>query len=635
MRVILKDVWEKYRIKFIRGTQVTWADHWALRGVDFTLNDGEVAGIIGKNGAGKSTLLKLIAGIFPPDKGSRCVQGTVASLFDLGAGLLPELTGRENILHNMKSYGIDNRNVEEKVREIINFSQIGDFIDAPVKYYSSGMYARVAFSLALSVHPDIFLVDDILSVGDTFFQKQCIDKLGELKKRGCSVAVVSHDMGILRALCDRIVVIDEGRTVFNGDVERAIDFYLHKQIAPEMKRDIITEGEGEYPFSFPSLKGVALSLRAVMKSVTSDSDLYGAFLQGERGRIVYFPGASLRLSLREKSNEEAIQFSFVSEQDCHSPCRILYTCVLDIAELQVKEVFAGIDRILLEHIDDLPIRLHEHILDEVALRSSTGYLIFRAPGGFFSVAVKEKKIQVTMGILRPFLREKEEVNTMGIAYQQTYIPESKALQTVTVGTRLALAREGSTMNLYCRDKKLTSGQGMYISLKRGGAWFDSRQSQISHMNKRENCLVIERQWYFFNIKQTEKYTVSDTEVTIGISISVPSPITRCALAHWGCMLDVRYNQYTFEPVCRGRCEDTFASSYQDAPALYFNLPARTPLVLSGERVPAMTIEDLTKAHNFILENSDTFYTSRILKIEKQRADEIFAGIDFNIRITFS
>jgi ABC-type polysaccharide/polyol phosphate transport system ATPase subunit len=222
----LKNISEKYRIKFSIDGKTTWDELWALQDVNIAVRKGEVLGVIGQNGAGKTTLLRLIAGMLIPDKGEISVQGKVSSLMELGAGFNPEFTGRENILINARVYGLHENSLAQKIPEILEFSGLGKFIDAPIKYYSQGMYMRLAFALAIFVEPDILLVDDILSVGDEDAQQKCIKKIFELKKSGKTIIVVSHDMNIVSRLCDRVILLDHGRVVQDDKPEKVLPYYL-------------------------------------------------------------------------------------------------------------------------------------------------------------------------------------------------------------------------------------------------------------------------------------------------------------------------------------------------------------------------------------------------------------------------
>ena len=223
MRVVdFKGVWEKYHIKFIQKKNVFWEEVWALEDINFRVDKGKVLGIIGENGAGKTTRLKLIAGKLVSDRGEVYVQGKVSALMELGAGFNPEFTGRENIILNARMYGLGEEMLEQQMGEIIRFAGLGKFIDAPIKYYSQGMYMRLAFALAIYVEPDILLIDDILAVGDEEAQQRCIKKIFQLKQAGKTIVVVSHDMNRIGKLCDQVILLDRGKIVQKGSPEEVI-----------------------------------------------------------------------------------------------------------------------------------------------------------------------------------------------------------------------------------------------------------------------------------------------------------------------------------------------------------------------------------------------------------------------------
>ena len=185
----------------------------ALDGVSFDVHEGETVGLLGFNGSGKSTLLKLISGVMRPDEGSVRVRGRVAGLIEVGAGFHPDLTGRENVFLNGAILGMDERAIARRFDEIVAFSEIERFIDTEVKYYSSGMFLRLAFAVAVHSDPEVFLVDEILAVGDEPFQKKCLARIRELSGEGRSLVIVSHDLEMVRGLCQRGVLLDKGSLV--------------------------------------------------------------------------------------------------------------------------------------------------------------------------------------------------------------------------------------------------------------------------------------------------------------------------------------------------------------------------------------------------------------------------------------
>lgn len=200
----------------------------ALRDVSFTIDRGEAFGIIGRNGSGKSTLLKLISGILKPSSGRVTVNGRVAALIELGAGFHPEITGRENIYINGIMLGLSRREIEQRFERIVEFSGIGEFLDQPVKTYSSGMYVRLGFAVAVHVDPDVLIIDEVLSVGDEEFSARCVAKIQEMKYRGVTLIFVTHQLDQVRALCDRALWLDHGQLEAIGEPMRVVDAYLQE-----------------------------------------------------------------------------------------------------------------------------------------------------------------------------------------------------------------------------------------------------------------------------------------------------------------------------------------------------------------------------------------------------------------------
>lgn len=209
-------------------------DFWALNGVSFEVKKGEKVGIIGKNGAGKSTLLKVISRITEPTDGKIEFYGKISSMLEVGTGFNAELTGRENIYLNGAILGMTKSEIDEKFDDIVEFSEVGKFIDTPVKRYSSGMFVRLAFAVASNLDPDILLVDEVLAVGDARFQKKCINKMKSIAESGKTILFVSHQMNTIRQLCDRVIVLKEGRVIYDGDVEGGIRIYNSEAYAEKL-----------------------------------------------------------------------------------------------------------------------------------------------------------------------------------------------------------------------------------------------------------------------------------------------------------------------------------------------------------------------------------------------------------------
>ena len=213
----------------------------ALNGIDLTVYKSEALGIIGGNGAGKSTMLKLLSQVTAPTEGTILLNGRVASMLEVGTGFHGEMTGRENVYLNGAILGMSKAEIDAKMEDIIEFSEVREFIDTPVKRYSSGMYVKLAFSVAAHLDSEILIMDEVLAVGDMAFQKKCLDKMRDAaKKEGRTVLYVSHNMNTIRQLCDRCIVLNQGKVIFEGDVEQAIAVYMDKNDAESLVKTDLT-----------------------------------------------------------------------------------------------------------------------------------------------------------------------------------------------------------------------------------------------------------------------------------------------------------------------------------------------------------------------------------------------------------
>lgn len=215
---------KEYLIKAAKR-QLFFEEFWALRDISFEVKQGEVFGLIGLNGAGKSTLLKLVAGVLKPTSGTVQVEGSIAPLIELGAGFDPELTARENVYMNGAVLGYNSAYMKERYQNILDFSELWDFADVPVKNFSSGMYARLGFAIATLVKPDILIVDEILGVGDFRFQKKCQNRIKELMDGGTTVLMVSHDNNTIKNFCSQVAWLDQGRIRDIGPAEQICERY--------------------------------------------------------------------------------------------------------------------------------------------------------------------------------------------------------------------------------------------------------------------------------------------------------------------------------------------------------------------------------------------------------------------------
>ncbi len=245
---------------------------WALRDVDLHVRPGEAFGIVGRNGSGKSTLLKLIAGIFAPTTGTLAVGGRVGSLIEIGAGFHPEFTGRENVYLNAAIYGLKRRYVDEHIDEILQFAELESFADVPVRTYSSGMYMRLGFSVAMHINPNLLLLDEVLAVGDEAFQQKCYARIAEFKQAGGTIVFVSHDPNAVERVCDRAIMLEDGHVVEEGVATDVVHAY---------HRRLVTGAEAEEQ---PSGDGRRASGRVrvhEVRAVGADGSVRDRFVEGE------------------------------------------------------------------------------------------------------------------------------------------------------------------------------------------------------------------------------------------------------------------------------------------------------------------------------------------------------------------
>ena len=230
------DIANLFRNPFSKNNELEKQEFWALKDVSFKVDQGEVLGVIGPNGAGKSTLLKVLSRITPPTSGKAILRGRVASLLEVGTGFNPELTGRENIYLNGAILGMTRREIRKKFNEIVDFSGVEQFLDTPVKRYSSGMYVRLAFAVAAHLESEILLIDEVLSVGDAEFQKRSLGKMNEAAKGGRTVLFVSHNLQAIKSLCKRALLLKKGDLNYSGFVNETVEKYINRDFQRNIKK---------------------------------------------------------------------------------------------------------------------------------------------------------------------------------------------------------------------------------------------------------------------------------------------------------------------------------------------------------------------------------------------------------------
>jgi len=263
-------------------------EFWALKDISLSIEKGEVIGIIGANGAGKSTLLKILTGITPPTEGEVIMRGRVSSLLEVGTGFHPELTGRENIFLNGAILGMTKSEIEKNFDAIVKFAGIEKFLDTPVKRYSSGMYVRLAFSVAAHMEPDILLVDEVLAVGDAEFQKKCLGKMEEVtQEQGRTILFVSHNMGAIRQLCQKTILLNKGEVVMFGNTQDVIDLYMNSHIGPRASKKWADRVSRDNIVSLRSVKIKQNQKVTDSIDIRHPIDIEAAYEVKEAGHVLY------------------------------------------------------------------------------------------------------------------------------------------------------------------------------------------------------------------------------------------------------------------------------------------------------------------------------------------------------------
>jgi len=299
----------------------------ALNGVSFDIAKGTTFGIVGRNGSGKSTMLKLIAGIGKPTSGTVRVNGRVSALIELGAGFHPEISGRENVYINGLMLGLSRREITNRFDEIVRFAELEDFIDAPVKTYSSGMYMRLGFAVAINVDPDVLLVDEVLAVGDESFTHKCLDKFAEFRRRGRTVLLVTHSLDLVARFCDEALWLDGGVAKLNGDPKRVIDAYLMDVARQEndtlaqaglrdagsgMRQEPAPQQEPPVPGSAVAESGLDLFKATEGRWGSREAEITRVEMIGASGQAAHLfqSGERVEIRLHVRANQRVSDFAF-------------------------------------------------------------------------------------------------------------------------------------------------------------------------------------------------------------------------------------------------------------------------------------------------------------------------------------
>ncbi|MDD5027827.1 MAG: ABC transporter ATP-binding protein, partial [Candidatus Omnitrophica bacterium] len=664
MKIIeLKNVWEKYRIKFIRARRVYWEDVWALKDINLSLEKGEVLGIIGQNGAGKTTLLKIIAGMFAPDKGEVDIRGKVSTLMELGAGFNPEFTGRQNLIFNSRMYGLDDRTLSRQIDKVIDFASLGKFIDAPVKFYSQGMYTRLAFALAIFVEPDILLIDDILAVGDEEARQKCIDKIFELKQAGKTIIVVSHDLGMVGKLCGRSIILENGRIIQEDSSERIISYYLEtvgvKSGIAVLKKDKIkavfnngrmainyngypvSKGLGVYGSFFVShlnewFSPNSLSWKAKPAS-PEEVIIEGSAVDGSPAQLwkikLEDEALSLRIELKEKG--EKLHADFILNPDFKKWMTLeeegefpAYAYKTKWQDLGLEESPKGIAALIPDKISDkLPglIFMNQDAGNQLKL-FNTGYeqearviqpyakandlislniKFFSGSGGF------ERYLT---GLKQKFLAEKELQSQKN--KETVYILESDDI-------RIQADLRQKFLKLFYCENELTNGSGLHTCFLVNKAWQDSSSAEWQ-VSKEEGQLSIWLFWKDFDFSENWKFSIRDKKLIWDLKIINNNRQFNPEPVKFGLFLNNKYQKF----FC-GHQEGDFPAEFKQ----WQDLPLEKPKAgLFGLRkapgLPAI-FWDNREGLACVIQNSDAGTSSRIIQLSFSKEDRSLNGQEYS------
>ncbi|MFO0955417.1 MAG: ABC transporter ATP-binding protein [Candidatus Saccharibacteria bacterium] len=304
----------KKPLELITGHQLKKEKFWALKDVNLEIEQGDVVGIIGRNGSGKSTLLKVLSRIVEPTKGEVIMRGRVASLLEVGTGFHPELTGRENVYFNGAILGMSRKEIQSKFDEIVAFSEVEKFLDTPVKFYSSGMYVRLAFAVAAHLDPDILIVDEVLAVGDAAFQKKCLGKMKDVAGQGRTVLFVSHNLPSVKQLCNKGILLKGGSIIASGTIDTIAKQYLETTSDGEIQQAWVNQSDNDNEYVTISKMSLIKSNNTVATSIVQSTE--NIYLELEIDVAQYRPDITIGYALSNSSGE-ILYWSYFSDTKIH------------------------------------------------------------------------------------------------------------------------------------------------------------------------------------------------------------------------------------------------------------------------------------------------------------------------------
>jgi ABC-type polysaccharide/polyol phosphate transport system ATPase subunit len=636
--VNLDNIWEKYRIKFVKENGVSWREVWALREVSFAVEQGEVLGIIGQNGAGKTTLLKIIAGMLMPDRGKVKVRGRVSTLMELGAGFNREFTGRENIILNARIYGLSKKDINIKMRGIIEFAGLGEFIDAPIKYYSQGMYLRLAFSLAISLDPDILLIDDIIAVGDQASSYRCIDKIKQLKKAHKTIILVTHQMDMVSQMCDRVVHLNKGKIIDAGSPGKVVPAYLEtvgekkgiKVFEKDDFRVVFNNGRLSLSYAGNPLTGKmgasAVWFNPRINGWVSSKDLNWQNIAKDNGSFIFegrhqgFDSLQVwTISLEKDILEWTVKLKGKEIKNPHFDLGVTdsydywvaegreegflpFVSKLNWQDLGTHDCFlGGMGMFSFKKSGSLPAFIFgQKKQDQKIKLFNTGYYdetrvaqsLLDSNYAKFYVRLFSHKIN----LLKYMEKKRKELP----APYKLCLLEDKDI-------RISANAQEKRIKVYYRNKEVTAGCGISISFKREGAWYGSENARWQ-LTQEEGYIRGEFFWPDFGLRQGWKVSLKEGQIFWEATTAIPEGI-KVDQFKMGLLVKEEYGSY----FC-GHQEGGFPKRFtnwidielEDKKAEYLGVKAAKDL-------PAVVLSNKSRGTG-IIQNSDQENHCRALQV---------------------
>jgi ABC-type polysaccharide/polyol phosphate transport system ATPase subunit len=662
---------QQYPIKFIESGKVRWQQFWALKNIDLKVKKGEIIGLIGPNGAGKTTLLKLIAGMLIADKGSIKVKGRVSSLMELGAGFNPEFTGRENIILNAKTYGFSKQSIGQRLQKIIEFADIGKFIDAPIKYYSQGMYMRLAFALAIFVEPDILLIDDILAVGDNQAQKKCIKKIIDFRDKGKTIILVSHNMDIINLLSSRAIFLHQGEIIKDEAPASLIPYYLNFLNAKQIN---IKE---ELPASDNKIiKNQNVSLVANQRKRRLDLYVGGHRVTASNGLSTSFFVEQRHFSFidalwRVKNVSDKQMKIFLTYEFMSLTIKEVVNCIIsDEAQLFVK---TKIDA-------EKPLHIHHYQMKVELSGDYQNWLTDYEQGDFkganyfntiYPVPLRYNPSVVSLyneseSSLMPLSLEIYGVNRrsfMGFHRRREkgeecvavdcFIPVPQYIDTpqeLSFESRIVAGSKNKQQNPvadsggYCLqqggnkvifsnnrgqivtgDSLITDGMGLHSSLSVLGIWHDSSQVLWQLQEKGDNCCSFLGYWARLPLLQKWIMRLENNCIYWQIIMELEQTLALEAI-EVNIMLSQDYNLWQTADGYRGLFTDFYSKNYNRIPFRFWSGIADR-IVLEGNKCPQLSFSCENAANDLmaVVENSHYVHQARVVKFQKLTTGNLDAG----------